>query len=271
MFKSAADKKCLHEYIRQNCLDDLPVPNVIHLLWYGKGEHQFDIQNAIGLYSILTVSKPCLLILHGNVEHTGPLWNTMLPLAKNVVRVHKEPTTHIKGRKIRNVQNMADIGRIELLIEYGGIYLDSDMIITRKLDLFRSVQFAANKEGGDGSLSNGILIAVPGQELLKIWLDSWDTYDGVSWTSHSTWGITKLARKYPHLISYLGPVFIKFGYHEQWTQLYKKTCSLHDAYAGHIYDTAFPRATDVITIKKMNSTFGRMARFVLFGDPKLCP
>ena len=72
-------------------------------------------------------------------------------------------------------------------------------------------------------------------------------------------------------ISHLGPVFIKFGYPEQSSQLYSKTCSLHDAYGGHIYDTAFPRGTDVITIKKMNSTFGRMARFVLFGDPKLCP
>ena len=65
---------------------------------------------------MLTVAKPCLFILHGNVEHTGDLWNTMLPLATNVVRVHKEPTTHIKGRKIQHVQNMADIGRIEILL-----------------------------------------------------------------------------------------------------------------------------------------------------------
>ena len=60
--------------------------------------------------------------------------------------------------------------------EYGGIYLDSDMIITKKLDLFRSVQFAASKEGGADNLSNGVLFAVPGQELLKVSSYMLDSY-----------------------------------------------------------------------------------------------
>ena len=70
-------------------------------------------------------------------------------------------------------------------------------------------------------------------------------------------------------ISYLGPVFIKFGYNDM-AKFYKMTCSLHDAYGSHLYKRDFPLGTDISAIKKMNSTFGRLARFVLFGDPKLC-
>ena len=49
-FRSAGEKHCLREYIRQNCVDDLPVPNVVHLLWYGKGANYLQIRSAIGFY-----------------------------------------------------------------------------------------------------------------------------------------------------------------------------------------------------------------------------
>ena len=64
-------------------------------------------------------------------------------------------------------------------------------------------------------------------------------------------------------------MFIKFGWHDT-TEFYKMTCSLHDAYGSQIYARDFPPSTDITTIKKMDSTFGRLARFALFGDPKLC-
>ena len=55
-----------------------------------------------------------------------------------------------------------------LFPEYGGTYLDSDMVITKKLDIFRDVQFAANKAGSFPNLANGVMISVPGQDLLKV-------------------------------------------------------------------------------------------------------
>ena len=120
------------------------------MVW--EGETKSPIRSAIGFYSILTVLKPCLVVLHGNVQYTGNYWDAILPqpLATNVVYVHKEPQTEISGRKIVHAQNQADIGRIQILLEYGGIYLDSDMVITKNLDIFRHVQFAANKTGGGG-------------------------------------------------------------------------------------------------------------------------
>ena len=87
--------------------------------------------------------------------------------------------------------------------EYGGIYLDTDMVIIKKLDIFRDVQFAANQEGSYEQLANGILFSVPGHHLLQVWLGRWEEYDGESLTSHSVQLLTELAKKYPHLVSYI--------------------------------------------------------------------
>ena len=47
-FSTKQEKECLHQYIYQHCYDTHPVPDIIHLLWYGKAELNF--RNAIGMY-----------------------------------------------------------------------------------------------------------------------------------------------------------------------------------------------------------------------------
>ena len=70
-------------------------------------------------------------------------------------------------------------------------------------------------------------------------------------------------------ISHLGPIFIKFGWTETKT-FYWQTCSLGESYMAHLYSKHFNLGTGINTIKRDKSTFGRLARFVLFGDAKLC-
>ena len=54
------------------------------------------------------------------------------------------------------------------LQEYGGIYLDSDMVVIKKLDMFRDVQMAAGKAGSSWNLANGVLISVANHSLMKV-------------------------------------------------------------------------------------------------------
>ena len=56
-FRTQEERACLHEYIRQQCYDFRPVPDVIHLVWYGEAELSF--RHAIGFYSLFTIAKPC--------------------------------------------------------------------------------------------------------------------------------------------------------------------------------------------------------------------
>ncbi|XP_012937541.2 uncharacterized protein LOC106011666, partial [Aplysia californica] len=126
---------CLHRYIKARCYDNRHVPNVVHLINYGSEELVF--RNAIGLYSVLTILKPCLVLLHGDVIPRGLNWFTVLPRATRMVFVPRTPLTRINGRAIKHIQSSADITRIDVLLEYGGIYLDSDMVILKPIDIFR--------------------------------------------------------------------------------------------------------------------------------------
>ncbi|XP_012934984.1 uncharacterized protein LOC106011108 [Aplysia californica] len=258
---------CLKRYIKEHCTDGYPVPNIVHLVAFTNPTMSF--RNAIGFYSIFTVAKPCLVLLHSDVELEGPNWDIMAPSATNLVRVHRKPLDYINKRKIKFVQTKADLARIDVLAEYGGIYLDSDMVIFRNMDIFRAVQFAANKAGSNANLANGIMFSVPGAELLKIWRDHWKTYLGTSWNSHSVLLITKLAKWHPTLMSELGPIFIKFGPANQ-EKLYKRNCHLKESYAAHLFKGALPKNADFEYVKKINTTFGRIARYILFGDSNLC-
>ena len=143
------------------------------------------------------------MILHSDFTPAGDIWDLLRPAAHNLVHVYKKPLAKIGGRPIIAVQNQADIGRIEILLEYGGIYLDSDVVVLRPLDIFRESHFAAGKAGSSINLANGILIAEPQNSLLTEWLSLWQTYDGTTWNSHSTLLLTKLAKKYPNKVHIL--------------------------------------------------------------------
>jgi len=268
-FTTPADKACLQLYIRQHCTDFRPVPDVIHLLWFGNDE-DISFRSMLGLYSIFTIAKPALVVLHSDFAPRGQRWEAILPVATYMVRVHKNPTrTTLNGKPIKEVQNMADIGRIEVLLEYGGIYLDSDMVLTRKLDIFREATFAASKAGSSANLANGAMFSEPNSTVLQDWMELWNTYDGTSWNSHSTLMLTQLACAYPELVSALGPVLIKFGW-EDTDAFYNQECSLGESHSAHLYRRGYPEQADMTLVRTERSTFGRLARYVLFGDPNVC-
>ena len=56
------------------------------------------------------------MLFHGDAAPSGLLWENILPAATNLVRVWKSAQTEVNGTKIENVQNQADIGRIEILL-----------------------------------------------------------------------------------------------------------------------------------------------------------
>ena len=72
-----------------------------------------------------------------------------------------------------------------MFTEYGGIYLDSDMVVIRQLDVFRSAEMVAGKAGSKDHLSNGVLIAVSNHGLMKV---------GQAYNNPNVWMYTALCQ-----------------------------------------------------------------------------
>ena len=77
-------------------------------------------------------------------------------------------------------------------------------------------------------------------------------------------------------MSALGPIFIKFGFpSKDQKKFYKKECSLQPSFAAHLYSRNYPttdrtNSEQLTYVKSARTTFGRLARYVLFGDAAPC-
>lgn len=73
-------------------------------------------------------------------ELTGYYWSLVESLS-NVAKVPIKVSfmrrpTHVYGQLLSSVYHASDIARIQVLMESGGIYLDTDMVILKPLDEF---------------------------------------------------------------------------------------------------------------------------------------
>nr|KAG5700337.1 hypothetical protein BaRGS_029589 [Batillaria attramentaria] len=94
-------------------------------------------------------TRPCLVLVHGDVIPQGPYWAALLQLVPNLVHVQRKPRSEILGRRIALVEHSADVARLEVLLEHGGMYLDIDQYVLRPLDDLRnnSVVIATEDDG----------------------------------------------------------------------------------------------------------------------------
>jgi len=51
--------------------------------------------------------------------------------------VHRDPPGYIHGQSIYLMYHRGDVAKLEILLKYGGIYLDYDVIVVNNLDPLR--------------------------------------------------------------------------------------------------------------------------------------
>jgi len=80
----------------------------------------------------------------------------------------------IDGFELKHFQYKADVVRLELLYEYGGVYLDLDMLIVKNFEkvIHSGKDLYLSKEGKKEGLINAFIACKPKNEFLKIWLDN---------------------------------------------------------------------------------------------------
>ena len=123
--------------------------------------------------------------------------------AKALLQLRRvEVPLHIHGRPLRHHAHQADVLRLQILLEHGGIYLDMDTIVVRPL-LPAQLQTTAALLGIQDSpriyagstrahararfygLCNAVVGAAPGSPFVARWLASYDSFNGSLWDMHS--------------------------------------------------------------------------------------
>jgi FkbM family methyltransferase len=182
------------------------IPKIIHLLYFGETEFYNFHHRCI--HSMIQYMP----------EYEIRIYNTREPSAENHywqdlkghprIRIHKmDAPQYYDGFELKHFQYKADVARLELLYEHGGVYLDIDMLIVRPFhEVFasgHSFYISEEREGangrGSGALINAFLAAKPKNEFIKLWLNEFKSGLRLGiWAHHIRDSNKQLLENHPH-------------------------------------------------------------------------
>jgi predicted O-methyltransferase YrrM len=152
--------------------DSNPIPKIIHFIYLKQRE--FEKYHLRCISSASHFFPNYEVWVHNDIEPVGnPHWDAMKKLS-NVQIKKTRRRKMFDDFPLRFVQYEADVIRLELLYKYGGIYLDTDLLVVKNFEniINTGKSLYISEETENGGLINSFLASKKGNEFLRIWLDS---------------------------------------------------------------------------------------------------
>ena len=161
------------------------IPNIIHMMWFtGPKSRDFGFLNYLAVKIAAEVQKPDHYYFYYNAEPANnPHWEAIKPY---VTMVQIDPPTEIGGVSLDYPQYQSDVVRLQKLLDHGGIYLDTDILLLKPLTplMNNSCVMGADRYTNDrvglhttdpdqiASVANGVILAERGNPFIGQWLDA---------------------------------------------------------------------------------------------------
>lgn len=250
------------------------VPNIVHYVLLKENiseTAQLDFISATCILSAYLNQNPEKVILHTNANHfTGKYWNiTSSILGSRLVRNPVSRPTHVFGSPLSSIFHASDVIRIKVLLEQGGIFLDLDTFLVRKLDEFFKFDVTLGWPESQ-NIGTQIILAKAGAKFIDLWLQSYKDYRASMWYYNAGELPTQviLARN-PSLIHRVTESFGVQGLArelyqlERWDQ-WKQYFSIHLLARHRHYLAPDPQILEFneFNIQNYTKTFGQLARSI---------
>ena len=242
------------------------VPNIVHYVWFTP--HEFKFHHYLSALGALRFQKPDKIMFHTDAEPDGGWWYSFKQEARDVLQiVHCDQPYEIFGQSIDDISHKSDVARIDILLKYGGIYINSDAMIVRNMDPIRKYNCSMGME--IVGLNNGVILSAPQSPFLKLYYDSYKHFDDAQWNWNSCIEPYRLAGEHPDLI-HIEPSSLSRPQWTDWWDMHRawKNGALVDwshSYAINWIYSYHGDEHDPEQIKTMNTTFGEVARHIYYG------
>jgi len=169
----------------------------------------------LAIRSAILNLRPRLILIHhrpGAAPH-GPWWDLIEPY---VTLSPVEPPEEVFGQPLTHYAHKADVVRMQVMLQLGGVYLDQDTFVLRSFDragLFtqstvlamEADPYAEQWEWEPGGLCNAIIVSRPDAPFLQRWFSTYRTFNetGTEWAEHSVAMPWELALTYPEEVTVL--------------------------------------------------------------------
>lgn len=181
----------------------MPIPKLFHFVYLGFTE--FTYLHFLAVKTCNLVHQPHTIYVYTHFKReTNTTWWDQIQEYITVEWV--DLPNNIFGNPVRKFQHMADVIRLEKLIQHGGVYLDLDVISLRP---FGSLYQEKCVLGTQAPLSryeglcNAVILAEPGSEFLQRWYQEYRSFQSGRWDFHSVKIPLLLSRLYGSLLRIL--------------------------------------------------------------------
>jgi 2-polyprenyl-3-methyl-5-hydroxy-6-metoxy-1,4-benzoquinol methylase len=269
--------------IRHECISDgiIKMKNLIFVTGLAAdfGGKPFNFAHYMAIHSAMAVNPGFNTLVYYQYEPTGPYWDLIKPF---VTTVETTAPSEIFGNPVTHFAHKADVIRLQALIEHGGVYLDMDTICQRSFEPILCGKTVLGIESAQPGIAqwdsnaaiglcNATMIAPPGAEFLKIWLDQYRSFDGTKWNEHSVILPVRLARQYPDLVrveppeSFFWPTCNEDGL----KSLFVDDGAFPHAYSIHLWESLSWRylsQLDYDQVTRIDTAYNRIARRFIHDD-----
>ena len=246
------------------------VPNLVHVTWfYSKETLTFRFHMFISLLSAYKFIQPSSIMFWYETEPTGYWWSELRKRVPIIKMCQMKPPTSIFGNPVAVPEHKSDIVRLEVLMKYGGIYMDLDMVILRSFDPLRVYDITMGLALPMETLANGLIVSKPNATFLQLWYNNYKTFDDSNWNKDSVVFALKLAKLHPDLIRVEERRIQRPNFLEKKWIYGRKIYNLSDNYSIHLAYRAHKLEYNQDDIKYMNSTAGNVFRYIYYGSMDL--
>ena len=260
---------------------DTLIPNIAHMVWLGGG--RMDFLFYLSVLSLLHVVEVEALYIHGDAPPSGPYWERV----KDHPRLHhifREAPHTVYGTRVKVLSHVTDIWRVDFMIKYGGIYVDTDTAFVKPLDKFiRAFDAVASYDWTywnhpfPDTINFGVTSGKKNATYWQHFQKSMTWFRDEDWAWNGLRRPYKLQEKYPQLIR-LDPHFqvICFEYkcHPTWHPEYHNESIHHlntnsikdwrnDVYAFHWTLPTPPELMNESALIRSTTMFAEIGRFIL--------
>ncbi|CAH1784266.1 unnamed protein product [Owenia fusiformis] len=237
-------------------------PNIAHMVLLGGRKMEYICY--IGMLSILHIVKVEKLYIHGDKVPIGDLWEKISKDKRVEYVFHDLPKSVYSTEDNFLPQHVSDMMRVDIMIKYGGLYVDTDAIFVKPLDDYiRGYDVVATYDWATGwvppwpdIINFGVTLGKRGAPFWHLFQHSMKDWWEKNWSYNGLQKPYKVYERHPHLVK-INPHWqvICFGYehgcHPTWTDwpTYFNRNTTHrdtgidwrkDAYAFHWTDPTPP-------------------------------
>lgn len=191
------------------------------------------------------------------------------------------PEAKAWDRNLKEPIKMSDFFRLLILLKFGGIYSDLDLIFIKPHAEFYTLNVTSIAIESSVSLANGFMITPPKSKIMLRWLLEYKKFDNFHMGTFSVLKIWSLWQKFPDEINAVQNIFVRPNWREidllvdyfNWQKSHNVHLSLRFVAGKMKFPTVEEKhkfLTNVTDIDCLENSLGEILRYTVYGHERLC-